>query len=124
MHLLRKLPLVACLLLTALPLGCSSKAEPMKDGATLTNTPKILDRTRSTSSIGRRSCRSSPKALYLRPFLAKERRVDDPCRRSRFGRIASPQPAAKLGQQVVLPVEFRLVGGYHLSGDTSPTRLP
>ncbi len=40
MHLLRKFPLVACLFLTALPLGCSSKPEPMKDGSTLTNTPK------------------------------------------------------------------------------------
>jgi len=40
MLLLRKFPLVACLLLTALPLACSSKPEPMKNGATLTNTPK------------------------------------------------------------------------------------
>ncbi len=71
MHLLRRLPLVACLFLTALPLGCSSKAEPMKDGATLTNTPKST-RQNSVNQFNRKKIMSEqPESPLLPPLFGE-----------------------------------------------------
>ena len=71
MLLLRRFPLVACLLLTALPLGCSSKAEPMKDGATLTNTPKNT-RQNSVNKYNRKKVMEEQPESPLPPPLPGE----------------------------------------------------